>query len=81
MRLIKYLSSKSSIEKLTKSGLIVPARIDVAEETFLNDSLKPKNNKVFLAVIKTSKPTPVSADYLKIQEKITEKNNYLFNRE
>ena len=61
LKLVQYLSSKSSIEKLTKSGLITPARIDVANsEIFLNG--KPKSSQVFLDVIETSKPTPVSKD-------------------
>lgn len=80
LRLIKYLSSKESIEKFTKSGLIVPARIDVANsETFLNKSEAPKSSKVFIDVIKTSKKTPVSVNYREIQDKLREKTNYLFN--
>ena len=81
MRLIKYLSSKESIEKFSKSGLIIPARIDVARGEFLNSqkSQKPKNAKVFIDVIKTSKPTPVSTNYSEIQDKLKERTNYLFN--
>lgn len=79
MRLINYLSSKESIEKFSKSGLIVPARIDVAEGEFLNSSQKPQNNRVFVDVIKTSKNTPISVDYREIQDKLKEKTNYLFN--
>lgn len=81
MRLIKFLSSKESIEKFTQSGLIVPARIDVAREDFLynSDDKKPKSSRVFIDVIKTSKPTPVSVNYSEIQDKLKEKTNYLFN--
>jgi len=81
MRLIKYLSSKESIEKFSKSGLIIPARIDVARGEFLSSqkSQKPKNAKVFIDVIKTSKPTPVSTNYSEIQDKLKERTNYLFN--
>lgn len=79
MKLIEFLSSKESIEKLSQSGLIVPARIDVAEEAFLQDHNLPQNNKVFVEVIKTSKPTPVSVNYSEIQDELKEKNNYLFN--
>lgn len=84
MRLIEFLSSKGSIERLSKSGLIVPARIDVAEDEFLNNQSSIQNTKmahVFVDVIKTSKPTPVSIDYSEIQDKIKEKTNYLFNSE
>lgn len=80
MRLIKFLSSKESIEKFNQSGLIVPARIDVAESSFLKDSgNKPRSARVFIDAIKTSKKTPVSLDYKEIQDDLKEKTNYLFN--
>ena len=81
MRLIKFLSSKESIEKFSKSGLIVPARIDVSKADFLTSQKgqKPKSAKVFLDIIKTSKPTPVSVDYREIQDELKQKTNYLFN--
>lgn len=77
-KLIKYLSSKESIEKFTKSGLIVPARIDVSKD-FAKETFKPKSNNIFIDVIKTSKPTPVSVNYSEIQDEIKEKTQYLFN--
>lgn len=77
IKLIKFLSSKQSIEKFTKSGLIVPARIDVAEGDFLNK--KSINNSAFIDAIKTSKKTPVSTNYKEIQDNLKEKTNYLFN--
>ncbi len=79
LRLIKFLSSKSSIEKMTKSGLIVPARIDVAQGEFLQDKNSPYN-KIFVDVIKTSKKTPVSTNYSEIQDDLKEKNQSLFNQ-
>ena len=79
MRLIKYLSSKKSIEKFCKSGLIVPARIDVAQGEFVNDTRPPKNSNVFIDVIKNSKNTPVSIKYDEIQDDLKEKTNYIFN--
>jgi len=78
-KLVKYLSSKESIEKFTQSGLIVPARIDVAEGDFSSCEKSPKNNKVFIDIIKTSKKTPVSTNYSEIQDELKEKTNYLFN--
>lgn len=79
-KLIKYLSSKSSIEKFTQSGLIVPARIDVANsDIFLNKNKLPESANVFIDVIKTSKKTPVSINYKEIQDNLKEKTNYLFN--
>ena len=69
LRLIEFLSSKEVISKITQDGLIVPARIDVAEsEVFLIG--KPENSKVFIDVIKTSKKTPVNFDYKKLTDKI-----------
>lgn len=79
MRLIEFLASKKSIEKFTQSGLIVPARIDVAEGEFLKDTRAPKNNRVFIDVIKTAKPTPVSVNYQKIQDDLKKETEYLFN--
>lgn len=82
IRLISFLASKSSIEKFAKSGLIVPARIDVANGDFLhnqNSEQEEKMAKVFVDVIKTAKPTPVSINYSEIQDDLREKNNYLFN--
>ena len=79
-RLIEYLSSKESIEKFCQSGLIVPARIDVAEGDFLNDTKPPRNNKVFIDIIKTAKNTPVSTNYSEIQDDLKEKMDYLFNK-
>lgn len=76
-RLIEYLCSKQSIEKFTQSGLIVPARKDVAEGNFLKDP--SIDNSVFTEAIKTSKKTPVSANYREVQDKLKEKTNYLFN--
>ncbi len=79
LKLIKYLSSKESIEKFTESGLIVPARIDVAESKTFLDNKKPLNSRVFLDIIKTSKPTPVSINYKKTLDELKIKSEYLFN--
>ena len=76
---IKYLSSKENIEKMTQSGLIVPARIDAANSEYFLDGKKPDNAKVFLDVIKTSKPTPVSVDYNEVIDRLKAGNEKLFN--
>ena len=75
--LIDYLSSKESIAEFTKSGLIVPARIDAARY-FLDDK-KPNNAKIFFDVIETSKPTPVSVNYREILDDLHVKFEKLFN--
>lgn len=77
--LIKYLSSKENIDKMTQSGLIVPARIDSANSDYFLDGKKPKNAKVFLDIIETSKPTPVSVNYNEINDKIKEYTEKIFN--
>lgn len=77
LKLIKFLSSKNSIEKLTKSGLIIPARKDCANSV-LNEK-KPANSQVFIDVINTSKPTPVSVNYNEINDKIKEFTEKIFN--
>ena len=75
-RLVNYLSSRNSIEKLTQSGLIVPAREDVRNSKYFLDGEQPEHADVFLKVIKTSKPTPVSVNY----QEITDKYNRLFEQ-
>lgn len=103
MRLIEFLASEESITKFSQSGLIVPARIDVAKKMArgqegkkarrckdakmhrcienLNPSPNslPKNERVFIDVIKTAKPTPVSVNYNEIQDDLREKTDKLFN--
>jgi len=79
IKLIEFLASKENIEKFTQSGLIVPARIDVARGKFLRDNKKPKNAKVFIDIIKTAKPTPVSTNYSEILDNINKRTNYFFN--
>lgn len=77
--LVKYLSSYNSIQKITQSGLIVPARKDVANSIDFLDNQPPKNARVFLDIIETSKPTPVSINYREIVDKLSEKMEYKFN--
>ena len=69
---IHYLTSKEISEKFTQTGLITPARIDVANsQIFLNTDEKPYNSKVFIDVLQKSKPTPVNENYAKIIDDIT----------
>lgn len=78
IKFVQYLSSKENIEKMTQSGLITPARIDVANsESFLNG--KPNSSKIFLDVIKTSKPTPVSKNYRELTDELSRKLEPIFN--
>ena len=78
-KLVDFLSSKESIQKFTQSGLIVPARRDVAESSYFLDNQRPRNARVFIDVIETSKPTPVSVDYKEILDNLKGKFEKLFN--
>ena len=77
--LVNYLSSKESSQKFTESGLIVPARSDVAESKFFLDNKKPANARLFIKIIETSKPTPVSVDYKEITDNLKGRFEKLFN--
>lgn len=79
LKLINYLSNEKSIEKFTQSGLIVPARKDVANSQYFLNSQKPKNAKVFIDIIETSKPTPVTVDYREILDNLKKDMEKRFN--
>lgn len=58
-RLVEYLAGKEATQALTRPGLIVPARKDVAEsEAFLAPDQPPASAKVFLKAIDSGVPTP-----------------------
>ena len=78
-KLVDYLASKESSEKFTTSGLIVPARVDVSNSKYFLDGKKPKNSKIFLNIIKTSRPTPVTIDYREITDKLKNTMEEKFN--
>lgn len=70
-RLVKFLASKHVGLEFTESGLIVPARVDVANSNnFLNKSLPPKNSELFVDIIPESIPTPAPENYPEIMDKI-----------
>ena len=78
-KFIEFLSSKENIEKFCKSGLIVPARKDTANSKYFFDGEKPENAKIFLEIIETSKPTPVTIDYREITDKLKKDTEKIFN--
>ena len=68
-RLVRFLAGKQACEEFTKSGLIVPARVDVANSNvFLDKAQSPKNSKLFIDIIPESKPTPVTENYQEIMD-------------
>ncbi len=78
IKFIQYLSSKENISKMTESGLITPARIDVADSSvFLNG--KPNSSGIFLETVKTAKPTPVSKNYNELTDSLSDKLEPVFN--
>ena len=68
-RFISYLASKESIKKFVKTGLIVPARMDVE----FSDS------EVYQRSLENSQPTPVSVDYNKVLDSLKIKLETMFN--
>jgi len=81
-RLVNFLAGKKSIETFTQSGLIVPARIDVANShAFLNNNLKPYNSKLFINIIPDSLPTPATENYQEILDIVNTALEPLWNGE
>lgn len=72
IKFVQYLSSEKSSEYFTKTGLIIPARKQVAELINNNEH----NQKVFLEFIDQSTNTPISKNYKKVVDNI---NNKHFN--
>lgn len=74
-KLVEFLSSEQSLQKFTKSELIVPARKDTLKGEFANSPY----NKAFINAIKYAKPTPVSVDYNELINKLNQQNENIFN--
>lgn len=62
IKFVKFLASEKSSKYFTQTGLIVPARIDVAK--MLDNTLH--NEKTFVEVIKSSVKNPVNKNYRKL---------------
>ena len=60
-RFVSFLSSKENIEKMTKSGLIVPARVDV-----------PFKDKPFTDAVSKSVTLPITPSYNKMIDKLND---------
>jgi multiple sugar transport system substrate-binding protein len=76
IKLVNYLSSKESSEKFTQCGLIVPARKDAVN--VILDNNRPQHAKIFLDVIKTSKPTNVKPDYREVTDSVKQRLEKVF---
>ena len=75
---INFISNKKNKEKLTESGLIVPARRDVQTSKYFLDGKSPQNAQIFIDIINTSKPTPVSINYREILDNLSPKFEKMF---
>ena len=71
LKLVNFLSNETSSEYFTSTGLIVPARVDVAQK--LNNDIH--NEKIFLKAISNSKSIPITSNYKKMTDEIN--NKYL----
>ncbi len=71
VKLVKYLSSKDSTEKLVQSGLITPARKVKTQ----------KDLEVFTTMLKNAKPTPTNKNYGKINDILKIKLESVLNGE
>ncbi len=68
-RFISFLAGKNSITKFTRSGLITPARVDVAySRVFLDKKLPPGNGEIFIEAAKSSIATPVTENYRELTD-------------
>ena len=63
---------------MAKDGLIVPARIDVANE-YIKDSIP--HEKIFITMLRNTKPTPVNKNYNRINDIIIEKTESVLSGE
>ncbi len=69
--LIRFLLSAKAIAAVSQSGLIVPARPDVAESAlFLSPGQAPAHGRVFLDVIPTGVPTRTSPRWNEFSEEL-----------
>ena len=81
-KFIKFMSNKKSIDKITETGLIIPARKDSANsDLFIDTKNKPHNAHVFLDIIKSSFPTPASRNYNEISSIVSEALEPVWNGE
>ena len=71
IKFVKYMSSKECIDSFTKTGLIVPARIDSSKV------LDNQKERAFLRAIENSEVVEIGKDYRKQRD---EANKKLFNK-
>ena len=72
VKFVLFLSNRENIDKMSSSGLIIPARIDAAQTSrFLNG--KPEHSYLFLNSVKYARTSFVSKEYCKLIDKLDDK--------
>ena len=78
LNFINFISSQQSLEKLTQSGLIVPARKDVANSKVFLSKQKPQNAKYFIDVIDDGVVIPINENYQREVDVLNQKLESVF---
>ncbi len=80
IKFIQFLSNDESLKEISKTGLIIPAKIKVAKYLIENDkNKKPTHSYLFIEMLSKTKPTPVNENYKIINDIIKESTEPLFN--
>ena len=74
IKFIQFLSTQTNIEKMTQSGLIIPARKDTAKAFLINK--RPEHSELFLHAVINSENTRVDKNYTKNIDKLNDKYFY-----
>lgn len=71
VELAQFLTNRQSLQEVTRSGLIVPARKDVANSPiFLEAKQKPSHSRYFLSIIDTGVPTQTPTRWNEFSEEL-----------
>lgn len=74
------MSNRKNIDAITKTGLIIPARMDSANSNlFIDNKNKPHNSRLFIDIIEKSVPTPASSNYNEILDIVNEQLEPVWN--
>lgn len=79
-KFIEFMASEDAVRKMTSSGLIIPARISIANsELFLDKKQRPLSSKYFVTVITSGIPTPANKNYQEILDILDKRFEPLFS--
>lgn len=77
-KFIEFLTSDVAISKITLTGLILPAKKNIAYSDIFLD-YPPQNSLIFIEAITDSVTTPVCVNYSEVNDILDEEFEYLFN--